>query len=225
MNSTLDMETEKVFLDSINEALNAINPDSLNRDNQINVDMLSLIISDRLYHLGFQSHTFPLNAEGGFLASIINSCRSTRVTDQQSLDKYVAKLNALPRYLDQRMKQMRLGQSMGKSSPKLIVNNCISLIDQFLDTPIGKTFFDIADRSAYQKTIREVIASDVRPAYLRFKEYLTTEYLPKAPEAIGISAITDGKAYYEDRVRYYTCLLYTSPSPRDRTRSRMPSSA
>ena len=26
-------------------------------------------------------------------------------------------------------------------------------------------------------------------------------------------------------VRPYTCLLYTSPSPRDRTRSRMPSSA
>src|SRR5665811_2276833 len=25
--------------------------------------------------------------------------------------------------------------------------------------------------------------------------------------------------------RYWTCLLYTSPSPRDRTRSRMPSSA
>ena len=24
---------------------------------------------------------------------------------------------------------------------------------------------------------------------------------------------------------YYLCLLYTSPSPRDRTRSRMPSSA
>ena len=26
-------------------------------------------------------------------------------------------------------------------------------------------------------------------------------------------------------IRYYCCLLYTSPSPRDRTRSRMPSSA
>ena len=25
--------------------------------------------------------------------------------------------------------------------------------------------------------------------------------------------------------RFHTCLLYTSPSPRDRTRSRMPSSA
>ena len=31
----------------------------------------------------------------------------------------------------------------------------------------------------------------------------------------------DLKEYKE----YYNCLLYTSPSPRDRTRSRMPSSA
>ena len=33
--------------------------------------------------------------------------------------------------------------------------------------------------------------------------------------------------YYDKEVaaKYQTCLLYTSPSPRDRTRSRMPSSA
>ena len=30
---------------------------------------------------------------------------------------------------------------------------------------------------------------------------------------------------YDDAQESYTCLLYTSPSPRDRTRSRMPSSA
>ena len=29
----------------------------------------------------------------------------------------------------------------------------------------------------------------------------------------------------KERVKTYSCLLYTSPSPRDRTRSRMPSSA
>ena len=34
-------------------------------------------------------------------------------------------------------------------------------------------------------------------------------------------------SYYDpdDIVKFYDCLLYTSPSPRDRTRSRMPSSA
>ena len=30
---------------------------------------------------------------------------------------------------------------------------------------------------------------------------------------------------YPELIKYYYCLLYTSPSPRDRTRSRMPSSA
>ena len=32
-------------------------------------------------------------------------------------------------------------------------------------------------------------------------------------------------ADFNDKKVYYICLLYTSPSPRDRTRSRMPSSA
>ena len=33
------------------------------------------------------------------------------------------------------------------------------------------------------------------------------------------------KFHPRDRAKYLSCLLYTSPSPRDRTRSRMPSSA
>ena len=46
-----------------------------------------------------------------------------------------------------------------------------------------------------------------------------------------IAAATPGDCFYAayeaSRValKYMTCLLYTSPSPRDRTRSRMPSSA
>ena len=41
------------------------------------------------------------------------------------------------------------------------------------------------------------------------------------PAAYGATVSEDGKVIAE----LYDCLLYTSPSPRDRTRSRMPSSA
>ena len=37
--------------------------------------------------------------------------------------------------------------------------------------------------------------------------------------------ISDMKQYIQLNKEYKDCLLYTSPSPRDRTRSRMPSSA
>ena len=42
----------------------------------------------------------------------------------------------------------------------------------------------------------------------------------------GIERFTPGGVVFTDsRERNFACLLYTSPSPRDRTRSRMPSSA
>ena len=37
--------------------------------------------------------------------------------------------------------------------------------------------------------------------------------------------VTDGDAKYIDTTQTHPCLLYTSPSPRDRQKSRMPSSA
>ena len=61
-------------------------------------------------------------------------------------------------------------------------------------------------------------------------------YFPKleAAIAVGTSLETDTQQHPADTLCFaynkavdvvYGCLLYTSPSPRDRTRSRMPSSA
>ena len=57
--------------------------------------------------------------------------------------------------------------------------------------------------------------------FLKVRETLTR---------IGVASRKEKKLYQSCHIlhkqgRYYICLLYTSPSPRDRTRSRMPSSA
>ena len=41
----------------------------------------------------------------------------------------------------------------------------------------------------------------------------------------GSQKLSESKITDLDKARKFCCLLYTSPSPRDRTRSRMPSSA
>ena len=53
------------------------------------------------------------------------------------------------------------------------------------------------------------------------KVYISGEIVPEVDAKISIfdSAVLLGDTVTE------SCLLYTSPSPRDRTRSRMPSSA
>ena len=47
----------------------------------------------------------------------------------------------------------------------------------------------------------------------------------RTAELVGKGVHAIGKKVVEEAAEVWICLLYTSPSPRDRTRSRMPSSA
>ena len=63
-------------------------------------------------------------------------------------------------------------------------------------------------------------ASEIDDDILLFAPAKTSAYIPYN--------LTQVAVYLEgllDQTEGYDCLLYTSPSPRDRTRSRMPSSA
>ena len=59
-----------------------------------------------------------------------------------------------------------------------------------------------------------------------FGEFKAYDQIDGAPEekARGIT-ISTAHVEYESDARHYACLLYTSPSPRDKRQSRMPSSA
>ena len=66
----------------------------------------------------------------------------------------------------------------------------------------------------------------VDPEYLEQAQDDATLLAIRAQEQAGLDILTDGEERRESYSnRFATCLLYTSPSPRDRTRSRMPSSA
>ena len=52
-----------------------------------------------------------------------------------------------------------------------------------------------------------------------------TNQLTHALREFGVKSGDVVATVLPNSVEYYICLLYTSPSPRDRTRSRMPSSA
>ena len=69
----------------------------------------------------------------------------------------------------------------------------------------------------------EPVASPIRPV-ANFREVFANRPFRLAA-LIYLLCFTTGDVILVVLVRYLICLLYTSPSPRDRTRSRMPSSA
>jgi len=183
-----------------------IEESKLSKSNKINHDLLKLVLQDRIYQLGFENHLFPLNSEGGFLAGVVYSIQNQRVASEEDFQKFQAKLNALPTYFQTRMNQMQIGQVKGKSSPKLVVENCIKLIDGVLNTPTNDLFFlnAVKGNSERTATVQTIIDKKILPAYRKFRTFLAYEYLAKAPQKVGIAGITDGKAYYEQRVKFFT---------------------
>ena len=94
--------------------------------------------------------------------------------------------------------------------------------EQFDDIQIGR------DGNALIITVAE--RPSISSIDISGNSALKTEVLLESFDGIGI---TEGKVYKRstlermkaELVRSYSCLLYTSPSPRDRLLSRMPSSA
>ena len=95
-----------------------------------------------------------------------------------------------------------------------------SIHDLYIASPNSSDPAVTANQGCGYKGV-ELIDAPARAAKLRevAKQVGVLEGLVVGPYAAG-AALTEA-----DCALYPTCLLYTSPSPRDRTRSRMPSSA
>lgn len=207
-NSEEKLDFEESQLGLLKNRLQSISFDEIDKQSQINFELLSLIIEDRLFHIDFETHLFPLNSEGGFLAGVVYSTQNQKAKNEEAFEKYKEKLSTLPTYFKQRENQMRLGQQKGKSSPKIIVQNCLKLIEALLNTPIGDLFFMNAVKGDIQREsiILALIDKEIIPAYKQLQTFLQEEYLVNAPEEVGVAEIRDGKSFYEQRVRFFTTL-------------------
>ena len=93
---------------------------------------------------------------------------------------------------------------------------------------IGKTkYFHINRKPSLQKEENDTLTSPFPTQFYTPKCNATDEtHLELIQNAIQTGHVIQiGKLKNDETGDNYTCLLYTSPSPRDRTRSRMPSSA
>lgn len=175
-------------------------PDRLNRD------ILLHILDDAIFSREFGAWQFPLDAEGGFLAGIVYRVLGQRVNDEKSMARYAEMIEQISPWFDRQIEAMRAGLKAGKTDPRLVVKNCIAQIDRQLDTPIAESIFlqPVKDNAARTQVLTELTEQSTYPAYRRLRNFLAEEYLPKLRPGIGIAEITDGKAFYRQRVRYFT---------------------
>ena len=120
---------------------------------------------------------------------------------------------SVPDYLKVQTDNLRSGLRAGYSVPKSIVQRVIAQLDAFAsnsDSPL----YVMLERDAepqFGTAFRALVGGRINPAVRRFRAFLMTEYLPKARDTIGLSALPDGAACYQANLRSYTTLSERRP--------------
>ena len=134
--------------------------------------------------------------------------------DDKARQDAVARTRAIPTYLDNEIANLREGLRLGYTAPRSNVSSVIAQMDALLRTPPAQSpFYDPARRdstASFATELQGVIGGDVRAAIQRYRDFLSSEYLPKARETVGVSANPQGAECYRAAVRLFTALDRTA---------------
>ncbi len=206
--------------DAFLKELAAIDRSSLAPAERINYDMFKLQVDERRESFRFDEHLLPLNADSGFHTEFALLAQQMPFATAADYDKYLARLRAFPRYMDDSIALMREGLRKGMTIPRASLAGIESSITPLVpDNPEASALWapfshippalDAAARNRLQADGRTAIAEAVTPAYRRFLTFMTNEYLPGARETLAASALPNGEAYYGFLVRKFTTLPLT----------------
>ncbi|MGK7389094.1 MAG: DUF885 domain-containing protein [Candidatus Cyclobacteriaceae bacterium M2_1C_046] len=216
------LESNKKYQQVYNE-IKSLPEDDLSRQDEITRGILLLQVKNNISSIKYKAVLIPFNAEGGFHNAHEYFLHDLPFHNKEDYKAYLSWLPEYANYIRQHQELMERGIKENVMAPKLIVKNMITQLQgltttNFLNHPFAFPFqrmtesVNLADSASLVQEARQVLTENIIPAYQGLHEFVTKEYLPAAPEEVGISNIANGREYYEDRIQYYTTLDITPDS-------------
>jgi uncharacterized protein (DUF885 family) len=207
---------QQAFLDRASR----IDRAALSAADRINYDMWRRELEDDLLRYRFGTHRIPILADSGFHISFADLPTRSALAGVKDYESYVARLRAFPAYMDQQIAHMREGLRTGFTQPQVILEGyegsiSVHVVDDVEQSVFMKPFarFPVGvpegDRERLRDAARAAVREGVIPAYRRFLEFMTKEYIPGARKTTGASDLPQGRAYYDALVKSFTTLDVT----------------
>jgi uncharacterized protein (DUF885 family) len=125
-----------------------------------------------------------------------------------------------PALLDRAIGRFREGMKTGVVQPKLVVQNVIDQLNLQLAQGIeGSTFYapvkkfpegiPAAEQTRLRAAHAAIIRGQIRPAYVRLRNFLKNEYLPVARDGVGLVHMKGGPRLYTHLIEQNTTLPLT----------------
>lgn len=143
-----------------------------------------------------------------------------RFSTVQDYEDWLQRLEGFGTYVDQVMALMRQGMAEQRMHPRVVMQRVPRQVaEQLVKDPAKSGFY--APFTRFPESIPEAqqqrlaaeaqaaLSRTVLPALERFHRFLTAEYIPAAPEAVGVWQLPEGEAMYAAFARRHTTTSLT----------------
>jgi uncharacterized protein (DUF885 family) len=195
--------------------LESIDRSMLPESERVNYDLLRDMVQTQVNGLRFPQELLQMNQMGGPQQDLSSLLAMMPGATAAQLQNQIARMEALPAYIDQSIVLMRNGLEAGVTPPKIALRDVPQqirnqLVDDASKSPLLMGFADIPatvdplQADALRQRAAEVYRKHVAPAYESLLEFTESEYLPRARESIAARDLPDGEAWYAHNVAVRT---------------------
>lgn len=199
--------------------LKAIDLNKLSKTNKINAFILTYQLDNDIDLYNYHDHYLPLTAESGFHADI-STITKGRFGSMQDYRDYFSRLHGLPTYFAQQTHWLKQGLRSGITQPKTVLAGFEKSIEAFIVPAEQSLYFQpfndfpqhftYAEKQALTAEAKSLIQTKVLPLYQEFYRFMVENYIPLARRDIAASSLPNGRAFYDNRLKYYTTVNMTA---------------
>ena len=167
-----------------------------------------------------QSYLIPFNSDWGFFMEWARLPEDTEFNRVEDYRRYLARLHQMPTVMDEYIGLMRSGVAKGFTQPRAVLDGRdepikAQLVSRPQDSPYFRPVMDLpearvgGERAELLAMARQVIETDVIPAYERLYAFFHDEYLPGARTSLGATELPGGERFYRAQIRQYATVDMT----------------
>jgi uncharacterized protein (DUF885 family) len=212
------LQRQRLFYERTLASLRSIDKGKLSRQERLTWDLLDYDAADHLAVMAYPWHLTPVGHMDCMpvrLSQWAGGKASQPMKTTANYDNFLARLERLPEWMDQAMRNMGQGMARGVVLPRPLVERTLPQLEALLpqdplESPFLAATVDFpaevgeADQKRLRQAYRTLVTQSITPAVRRLHVFMKERYLPAARDTAGLGALPGGADWYRRLVRSST---------------------
>ncbi|WP_034041761.1 DUF885 domain-containing protein [Wocania ichthyoenteri] len=207
-------QAEADFSIKLKKELELLAVEGLSKTEQISRELLLFVLQDKIDANTYKTYLNTITNESAFHLNLSRMGNRTFEKKEQVIE-YLKTLDNLPQKVDYNISLLRGAIKEGLAQPKAIFHNYEDTYNKHILSDVTQSeFFKPFNKlpESFSKELKDSIINVAKISvqknaidqYKKIKTFFEDEYLPNTRQGLGISTVPNGKAFYQNRINYFT---------------------